>query len=146
MINVLQAMIMTRGPRMILTPTYHVFRLYVPFQDATFLPVRVDAGLLRSSPGNLPRLDAIAARDAGGKVWLAAVNIDPHNAVTVRISIDSGETHSATGEVLTAARVDAVNDFDAPETVKPAPLSGHRTARGLELDLPAQSVAVVEIR
>src|SRR6185312_945188 len=41
MVNVLQAMILTRGPRMILTPTYHVFRMLRPFQDATALPVEL---------------------------------------------------------------------------------------------------------
>src|SRR3954447_713773 len=44
MVNVLQAMILTDGPRMTLTPTYHVFRMYVPFQDATLLPVTYQAG------------------------------------------------------------------------------------------------------
>jgi len=29
---------------MVLTPSYHVFRMYVPFQDSTFVPVTVDAG------------------------------------------------------------------------------------------------------
>ena len=44
MINVLQAMILTDKEKMVLTPTYHVFRMYVPFQDATFVPVTFDAG------------------------------------------------------------------------------------------------------
>lgn len=39
MINVLQAMIMTDKEKMVLTPTYYVFKMYVPFQDATFVPV-----------------------------------------------------------------------------------------------------------
>ena len=38
MVNVLQAMILTDKEKMLLTPTYHVFRMYLPFQDATFLP------------------------------------------------------------------------------------------------------------
>src|SRR5690606_27186743 len=38
-VNVLQAMILTEDDAMILTPTYHVFHMYIPFQDATFLPV-----------------------------------------------------------------------------------------------------------
>ncbi len=38
MVNVLQAMILTEGPKMALTPTYHVFQMYIPFQGATFLP------------------------------------------------------------------------------------------------------------
>ena len=36
MVNVLQAMILTEGPKMALTPTYHVFQMYIPFQGATF--------------------------------------------------------------------------------------------------------------
>ena len=44
MINVLQAMIMTDKEKMVLTPTYHVFKMYVPFQEATFIPVTFNAG------------------------------------------------------------------------------------------------------
>ena len=44
MVNVLQAMILTDRARMILTPTYHVFRMYLPFQDATSIPVSFAAG------------------------------------------------------------------------------------------------------
>ena len=48
MINVLQAMILTDKEKMVLTPTYHVFKMYVPFQDATFVPVTFDAGTLHA--------------------------------------------------------------------------------------------------
>ncbi len=41
MVNVLQAMILTDGPKMALTPTYHVFQMYIPFQGATFLPTEI---------------------------------------------------------------------------------------------------------
>ena len=44
MINVLQAMILTDKEKMVLTPTYYVYKMYVPFQDATFVPVTFDAG------------------------------------------------------------------------------------------------------
>ena len=47
MVNVLQAMILTDGPRMVPTPTYHVYRMYLPFQDATLLPVRFEEGSYR---------------------------------------------------------------------------------------------------
>lgn len=146
MINVLQAMIMTRGERIVLTPTYHVFRLYVPFEDATFLPVRLDAGVYSSGSANLPRVDAIAARDGQGRVWLAAVNLDAHDSVTLHLITSGREARAAVGEVLTAARVDSVNTFEAPDLVKPIPLSAQRTPQGPELTLPSKSVAVVEIR
>ena len=58
MINVLQAMIITDREKMVLTPTYHVFRMYVPFQDATFVPVAFDAGAYTHGDVTLPRVDA----------------------------------------------------------------------------------------
>ena len=44
MVNVLQAMILTDKEKMLLTPTYHVFKMYIRFQDATFVPVAFNAG------------------------------------------------------------------------------------------------------
>src|SRR6185503_10166552 len=61
MINVLQAMIMTDKEKMVLTPTYYVFKMYVPFQDATFVPMTFDAGTYKQGAITLPRVDAIAA-------------------------------------------------------------------------------------
>ena len=51
--------------------------MYVPFQDATFVPVAFDAGTYTHGDITLPRVDAIAARDAAGKLWLALTNLDP---------------------------------------------------------------------
>src|SRR3546814_4917022 len=42
MVNVLQAMILTKDDKMLLTPTYHVFDMYVPFQGATPYPATVE--------------------------------------------------------------------------------------------------------
>ena len=49
MVNVLQAMILTDGPRMTLTPTYHAFEMYIPFQGATYLPTEIQAPSTHSS-------------------------------------------------------------------------------------------------
>jgi alpha-L-arabinofuranosidase len=75
MVNVLQATVMTDKEKMVLTPTYHVFRMYVPFQDATFVPVTLTPGRSMHEGFTLPRVDAIAARDAAGALWLAATNV-----------------------------------------------------------------------
>lgn len=87
MVNVLQSMILTRGGKMILTPTYYVFRMYVPFQGATFLPVAVDTPSYRYGKIALPAVEVTAARDASGTVQLALVNLDPHRAAAVAVRI-----------------------------------------------------------
>ena len=117
MVNVLQAMILTDKEKMVLTPTYHVFKMYVPFQDATFVPVAFDAGAYTHGDITLPRVDAIAAKDAAGKLWLAITNLDPNQPVEIEASLAGITAKSAAGETLTAPKVDSVNTFEAPNTV-----------------------------
>jgi alpha-N-arabinofuranosidase len=146
MVNVLQAMILTNGPKMLLTPTYHVYKMYVPFQDAALVPVNFDAGAYEMGDASLPRVDAVAARDSTGRLWLALVNVDPRRPVEVATSIAGVEAKSATGQVLTAADVDAHNTFEQPKQVAPRPFVGRRSGEGLQFELPAKSIAVVEVR
>ena len=141
MINVLQAMILTDGGKMVLTPTYHVFRMYVPFQDATFLPVRFNAGELVLAGKTLPQVDAMAASDKAGQVWVALVNVDPDAGTSVTLP----GYRSAAGEVLTAPRVDSINTFAAPDAVKPAPIAGKAGGGGVTIALPPRAVAVVKV-
>ncbi len=145
MINVLQAMILTDGPKMVLTPTYHVFHMYVPFQDATFIPVKYDAGSYTKGAVTLPRLDAIAAKGTDGKIWLSLTNLDPNQPLEVDASALGFKAKSATGQTLTAPKLDTVNDFDHPDAVTPKPISATGKNGALVLKLPPESVTVVEL-
>jgi alpha-N-arabinofuranosidase len=145
MINVLQAMIMTDKEKMFLTPTYYVFKMYVPFQDATFVPVTFDAGTYTHGDISLPRVDAIAAKDTAGKLWLAITNIDPNQPVEIEACLAGITAKSAAGETLTAPKVDSVNSFDAPNTVVPEPVSANVKGGKLALKLEPKSVTVVSI-
>src|ERR1039457_7237398 len=98
-------MIMTDKEKMVLTPTYHVFKMYVPFQDATLVPVTFDAGAYTQENVSLPRLDAIAAKDAGGKLWLEITNLDPNQPVEIEANLAGITYRSAGGHTLTAPKV-----------------------------------------
>jgi alpha-N-arabinofuranosidase len=141
MVNVLQAMILTDGPKMVLTPTYHVFAMYMPFQDAAFVPVKFDGGSYTHGANTMPRVDAVAARDASGKLWLALTNIDPNKPAEFAIA----GSRSAEGQLLTAPNVNTVNSFDAPDAVKPRAFSAKAKGGKLLLALPAKSVVVVAV-
>jgi len=145
MVNVLQAMILTHKDKMLLTPTYHVFRLYLPFQDATVLPVTVSGGEYRHGELRLPRVDALAARDAHGKMWLAVSNLDPNRPAQIALDVAGAVFKGARGETLTAPRVDSVNTFDAPRTVAPKPLSARASGKQLKLVLAPASITVVAL-
>ena len=145
MINVLQAMIMTDKEKMVLTPTYYVYKMYVPFQDATFVPVALNAGTFTRGDISLPRVDAIAAKDATGKLWLEITNLDPNQPVEIEASLAGITAKSAAGETLTAPKVDSVNTFDAPSTVVPKHVSAKVQDGKLILKLEPKSVTVISV-
>jgi alpha-N-arabinofuranosidase len=146
MVNVLQAMILTDGPKMILTPTYHVYRMYVPFQDATLVPVTFDAGTYSSGGLTMPKVDAVAARDKAGHLWLALTNVDPNAPAQMSVAVSGVKAGSAVGQLLTAPAVDSHNSFDRPNAVQPAAFRGKASGGKLLFDLPPKSVAVVQVQ
>ena len=145
MINVLQAMIITNKGKMVLTPTYQVFKMYLPFQDAIFVPVTFDAGTYTHGDIRLPRLDAIAAKDASGKLWLEITNLDPEESVEIEAELAGIQVKSAAGEMLTAPEVDSVNSFGAPNAVAPKPVAVKAQGGRLALKLEPKSVTVVAL-
>jgi len=145
MINVLQAMILTDREKMVLTPTYYVYKMYVPFQDATFVPVSFDPGTYTHGDIMLPRVDAIAAKDRAGKLWLAITNVDPNQPAEIEVGLASRNTKSAAGETLTASKVDSVNTFDAPSTVVPKPVSAKAQDGKITLKLAPKSITVIAV-
>jgi alpha-N-arabinofuranosidase len=145
MVNVLQAMILTDKEKMVLTPTYHVFKMYVPFQDSTFVPVTYEAGTYINKDTTLPRVDAIAAKDKQGKLWLAITNVDPNQPLEIDASLTGITGKALVGETLTAPKVDSINTFDSPNTVAPKPVSARAQNGKLLLTVPPKSVTVVAV-
>jgi alpha-N-arabinofuranosidase len=143
MINVLQAMILTDKDRMIRTPTYHVYRMYVPFQDARLVPITFDAGSYVYGNISLPRVDAIAARAKNGKLWLALTNVDPHR--TVKVEVMAAGVKQAAGQMLSSPKVDSVNTFESPATVAPEPFVERSSGGKVILKLLPHSVTVVAL-
>jgi alpha-N-arabinofuranosidase len=119
--------------------------MYVPFQDATFVPVTSDAGTYTHDGVKLPQVDAIAAKDKAGKLWLAVTNVDPSQPAEIEVSVTGITPKSLTGETLTAPKVDSVNPFEAPETVAPKPASANMQGGKVTLKVAAKSVTVVSI-
>jgi alpha-N-arabinofuranosidase len=146
MVNVLQAMILTDRQKMILTPTYHLFEMYIPFQDATFLPAEFKSPEYRNGDTVLPAVDVSAARGKDGKIHIALVNTDPNRgaAITTKIAGAKGKG-GVTGRVLTAAAMDAHNTFDKPNVVQPAAFKAQRKGDEVIANLPPKSVVVLTL-
>ena len=147
MINVLQAIILTRDDKIVLTPTYHVFDLYKVHQDALMLPVFVETDKYTYQTDSIPAVSVSASRDNSGRIHVTLCNLDPASPRTVPIELRGARVKGVTGQVLTAPAMNARNTFEQGDAVKPMPFSGARvTPEGLEVSLPAKSVVALELQ
>nr|NUR36985.1 alpha-N-arabinofuranosidase [Sphingomonas sp.] len=146
MVNVLQAMILTDGPRMVRTPTYYAFQMYRPFQGVTALPVAANSPNESAGMTQFPAVDVTAARGADGVVHVGIVNVDPDQPAEVEVDLPrSGGAIS--GQLLTAPAMDSRNRFGAAEEVRPVPFRNARWAGGkLHVAMPAKSIVVLSIK
>jgi alpha-N-arabinofuranosidase len=145
-VNVLQAMILTDGPRMLLTPTYYAFHLYAVHHDATLLPAEVNCPDYEFEGDKAPATSVSASRDQGGKIHVSLCNIDPHAAIEVTAQLQGFMPKRISGKVLTAAEITAHNTFETPGVVQPAPFNDAKTTNnGFTATLPAKSIVVLEI-
>jgi alpha-N-arabinofuranosidase len=138
MINVLQAMVMTDGPKMVLTPTYHVFDMYQVFMGATPFAATTDGP---DYAAGVPMVDVTAARGKDGKLYLSLVNTDPSKPAHLVTNLAG----TARGRILTGPAMDSHNSFEAPNAVHPVAFSGSSDTGKLSFDLPPRSVAVVSL-
>lgn len=145
MVNVLQAMILTDQEKMILTPTYHVFEMYTPFQGATFLPASVQTPDYKRGEFTMPTVDVSAARGVDGKVHVALVNVDPSRPATVTATVAGVKGRTATGRILTGPAMDTRNTFEQPNAIQPTAFKGAPKGENMVFVLPPKSVAVVAI-
>ena len=147
-VNVLQAMVLTDGPEMVLTPSYHVFRMFSVHQNAVRIPVEYTCGKITSQDGaTVDNFSMASSRDASGAIHVTMANPLLDKSVTVELSFDSLKPKNVSGEILNASKISAHNDFGKAPAVEPKPLKGiGKSGKTVRVTLPAASVAVLEIK
>jgi len=162
-VNVLQSMILTDQEgtgHMVLTPTYHVFQMYTPFQEATYLPLDMNCETMQVSKAyfkekakadtgtrTLPLLSASAAQTKEGDIVIALTNVSLDKAQTVDINLEGFAPKEVSGQLLTAKKADDFNDFQHPERVVPQEFRGAKVKKGtVNVELPAKSIVVIRIK
>ncbi len=148
LVNVLQAVILTEGERMLLTPTYHVFDLFKVHQDAELLELHETVERIGSGREALPQISASASRDAEGRIHLSLCNLDHRSGAGMQVEL-RGWTEgdiAVKGSILASERTDGHNTFDSPDRVAPAAFTDFVVENQLlTVNLPPMSVAVLEL-
>ncbi|MBN1464723.1 alpha-N-arabinofuranosidase [candidate division KSB1 bacterium] len=148
-VNVLQAMILTQGDKMVRTPTYHVFNMYKGHKDALMLPSHLSAPDYRFNGDRIPAISSSASLSDDGSMTVTLSNADPNNSVSLHVifmgkSIDKIQD----AQVLTAPAVNSINSFEKPDTVVPKVLDAVKKSsnNSLQIDVPAKSVVALKVK
>lgn len=146
-VNVLQAVILTKEEKMLLTPTYHILNMYKVHQDATLLPMDIKSDDYILNGEKLPAISASASRDAKGITHISVVNIDAKKENTITIDILDGKYNSVTGSILKSQKLQDLNSFENPDKIKPEAYTQAQLKGGkLTIKLPPFSVVVLELK
>lgn len=117
--NVLQSMVLTKGDQMVMTPTYYVFKMYIPHQNAKLVPLKVDCPVKKDTKGrDVPMVSATASQKDGA-VTISLANTDLEEDVKLTVDLNGIKGKVSAGEILTAKNMNAYNDFGQPENVTP---------------------------
>jgi alpha-L-arabinofuranosidase len=146
-INVLQAVILTKEEKMLLTPTYHVMEMYNVHQDAKLVPMTISSNSYTFGNEKLPAISSSASIDSTGLMHISLVNIDSKVAQDISINLEGNKYKTVSGRILTSAKLQDHNTFENPEAVKPTVFKG-ATLKGntLSVKMPPFSVAVLELK
>ncbi len=144
--NVLQAVILTEGEKMLLTPTYHVFDMYKAHQDAVLLESFIETKRVGTDTNTVPNLHESVSVTQDGRINITLCNLSLNESYRIDTEIAGFRAADIQGRILTGAISDH-NTFETPEQVKPKEFAQFSaTDRGLTLEIPAVSVVSLTLK
>jgi alpha-N-arabinofuranosidase len=145
-VNVLQSVILTKDDKMVLTPTYHVFRMFRDHQEAQLLNTDLRCEDYAFNGKKIPAISASASIDKNGKIHISLANLNPNKEIIITCPVIGDIFKTVTGEILTAGEMGSYNSFEKPETVKPVSFKGYKLRENiLTVNIPPKSVVVLEL-
>ncbi|MFS0874228.1 alpha-N-arabinofuranosidase [Paenibacillus xylanilyticus] len=146
-VNVLQALVLTEGERMLLTPTYHVFDMYQVHMDAQRLELNYESPGYTLGEDTIPQLSLSASRNKDGVIHVTACNLSHTDELEVVCRLEAAESSSVSGRILHHADFGAFNTFEDPSRVEPVEWKGVTLAnQELRFVLPPASVGVIAVQ
>jgi len=146
-VNVLQAVILTNEEKMLLTPTYHVMKMYNVHQDATLVPMTIESDSYEYQGKKLKSVSASASKNASGSLNISLTNIDFSKPQEVLINLRGEDFSKLSGSILSSPKINDFNSFETPNKIAVQDFKGANLEKGiLKLTLPAYSVVVLNLK
>ncbi|WP_370479191.1 alpha-N-arabinofuranosidase [Tamlana flava] len=144
-VNVLQAVILTDSEKMLLTPTYHVMKMYAAHQDSKLLPVSFESPEYTFNGESLPAISASASKDKNGLVHISLVNIDSQKENVVEIDCGELGVKGFSGTIVASKKLQDHNTFDNPGKIATKVFKDFKFKKGkLSVTIPPFSVVMIE--
>lgn len=146
MINVLQAVILTDGDRMLKTPTYHVMHMYRHHQGALLCASELfDVGTTGVAGWEVPEInESVSEKDGVLTITLNNLSIEEDKDLEIGFAEAEGRA-VIEAKIVTHADYHAYNTFDDPEIVKEEEFDGFNW-NGSRLVVTLPKASVVELR
>ena len=138
-VNVLQAVILTQGEKLVKTPTYHVFDLFKEHQGAELVYAHLENVTMPEK--DLPMLTYSASLQ-GDRIICTISNCSLKEEAEICFEVAGQKTEKCSAEILTG-EVHDHNDFDHPDNVMLRELSVSEESGKARIVLPPCSVARV---
>ncbi|MBE6816108.1 MAG: alpha-N-arabinofuranosidase [Ruminococcaceae bacterium] len=141
-VNVLQAVLLTEGDKMVKTPTYYVFKMYKEHQQNTLIGSYITTNSLHSENdnGDFPQLTESASIDENGVIYSTITNNSATKAEKIKCQIADTKVTSIEAEILTG-ECHAHNTFDNGDAVQTVEFTDFRQLKdGFTATIPACSV------
>jgi len=146
-INVLQSIILTKGNKMLLTPTYFVFDLYKVHMDAKKLNINFKSPDYVNEDRKIPAVNISASQDSTGATHITLVNLDPNKKINLQTILAGVTWKTVQGQMITSGKLTDINTFENPNNIKIQPFNGaKRSGDQLLVELPAQSIVMLELK
>ncbi|OFZ26137.1 MAG: hypothetical protein A2437_02310 [Bacteroidetes bacterium RIFOXYC2_FULL_40_12] len=145
-VNVLQSMILTKGDKMLLTPTYHVFDMYKVHQDAYLVPSTLECDKYSYGGDSVPSLSLSGSIDKTGKMHISVCNLHATETKMLTCHLKGYKPSKGSGQIVTANSLNAYNSFEKPDALGLQPFSAFKINNGqLVIEMPPHSVVTIEL-
>ncbi len=145
LVNVLQAVILTDGEKMLLTPTYHVFKMYSCHQGADLIQSRIETKQIGLEEENMVPNLTESVSVSGNTVHITMTNLSCSEDYEIEGTLVDSPVKSVNGSII-AGKINDHNTFDQPEKVKEEPFESVKAeGNGLRFTIPANSVLRIDV-
>ncbi|MEN8118688.1 MAG: alpha-L-arabinofuranosidase C-terminal domain-containing protein [Bacteroidota bacterium] len=147
-VNVLQAMILTKGNEIIRTPSFYVFKMYKVHHDATLLPVDLKTEYYEYEDDRIPAISTTASKDNNGNIHLTISNLNPNKELEVTCEFRGVENlEFDSGSIVSGKEINSYNDFGKEEEVTLKEFSKVSVnGNSFEVKLPAKSIIMLKLK